>query len=384
MPSQMPFSQVTSSYSVGIDAAALPSSYKSTVATTSSSPTTVFSSQQHSANQYASATSFSAYPNNATDASSASSLAAVVAAAAAQQQYSSYTGTAAPGFAPQPLAAGAGGNAYGPSQSQAAAYAASSGLHGTGNKSYNSISSAIAEKQPSTVPAYSTGSLSSQAYDAANSYQFPSGQLPSGGGSGYQLSSGQYQSGGQMSYQGVTYNQSSVATAYDSAANAPGYGSTAHSYQSNMYQRQARDNASSSAGNYQNAPDATAAAAGYQRSIGSLSQPVNSGMVSQTTATAPSVPAPSAGKLADSLGKLNVKEGQGVASSVPVTVPFDAASAGSTSSTATSTTSSSSAGLLTSTTSTTVTSRATSAAPASTKSSAPASSEFYQLFTQFN
>jgi len=123
-------------------------------------------------NQYGSASSFSTYQNSVSDAG----LAAAVAAA--QQQYS-YTGAAAPGFGQQPVMGGSGSSGYGPSQSQAAAaYAASTGLHGAGNKSYNSASLAMADKQPAAAAAaatYSAGSLSSQAYnDANNSYQFGS------------------------------------------------------------------------------------------------------------------------------------------------------------------------------------------------------------------
>jgi len=110
--------------------------------------------------------------------------------------------------------------------------------------------------------------------------------------------------------------------------------------------------------------------------MNSINQTGNGGVVQQATTTvasAQSVQSQASGKLTDSLGKLSVKDGQGVTSSVPGTAQYDAAGTNSSLSTATGTTSS--AGLLASTTSSTATSRTTSTAAAVTKSSTPSTSK---------
>jgi len=295
MTTQLPYSQVNT-YAASTETVNSSSSVYKATASVSTAGTGTASFHTPSVNQYAA--SFSTY--SGADGS-------VSGHTTAATQYPSYAGNVAPGFAPQPQMGGNSGG-YGSVQSSQPVYGGSAHLN-TSNKPYGSGS----DKQHSGMTSYQSGGLS-QSYDVYQ--QLNSGQLVTGGGtssgSGYLLSGTAYQSG-QLTYQGgSSFQQSSVPAGYDLSSTASqlsasaGYGS-GHTYPPNLYSRQGRDS-SVPGSSYNSGPD------GYTRATQTYSG---------TAVPSSSVPAQSASltanKLADSLGKLSVKDGQ----SVTVTGQFD-------------------------------------------------------------
>jgi len=357
MTTQSPFSQVNT-YTVSSDAVNSSSSvYKATAVSTAVTGAASFHAQ--SMNQYAS--SFSNYPG--VDGS-------VSGHTTAATQYASYAGTAAPGFAPQPQMGGTTGG-YGTAQSSQPVYGGSAHLNAS-SKQYATVTTTASDKQQTGMTSYQSGGLS-QSYDVYQ--QLNSGQLASGGvtstGSGYPLSGTAYQSG-QLTYQGSSYQPSSVQAGYDLAATSQLSGSTSygsgHPYGPNPYSRQSRDS-SMQAGSYTSGPDGTSVP-GYPRGTQTYS-----GTVPPSTAPAQSASSTS-NKLADSLGKLSVKD------TTPVTVSgqFDGTQMASSStssatlSTTTTTAASACVGFMSATAASSTTARTTSSV-LSTKSSVPLTSK---------
>jgi len=354
---QSAFSQVNT-YAVSTDAVNSSSSvYKATAVSTAVTGAASFHSS--SMNQYAS--SFGTYPGVDGSASGHTTAAA---------QYPSYAGTAAPGFAPQPQMGGTTGG-YGTVQSSQPVYGGSSHLN-TSSKPYAAVSTTASDKQQTGMTSYQSAGLS-QGYDVYQ--QLNSGQLASGGvtssGSGYPLSGTAYQTG-QLTYQGSSYQPSSVQANYDLSATSQLSGSTSygtgHPYAPNPYSRQSRDN-SMPAGSYTSGPDGTSVPV-YPRGTQTYS-----GAVPSSSTPAQSVSS-TANKLADSLGKLSVKD----ATSVTVSGQFDSAQMASSStssatlSTTTTTASSACVGFLSATAASSTTARVTSSVLAA-KSNAPLTSK---------
>jgi len=333
--------------------------YKATSGSTTASGAASFHTP--SMNQYVS--SFSSYP---------SIDGAVSAHTTPATQYPSYAGTAVPGFAPQPQMGGTTGG-YGTAQSSQPVYGGSAHLN-TGSKPYGTVSTTTAsDKQQTGMTSYQSGGLS-QSYDVYQ--QMNSGHLSSGGvsssGSGYPLSGTAYQSG-QLTYQGSSFQHSSVPAGYDLSATSQLSGSTSygsgHPYAANLYPRQTRDSSMPASGSYSSGPDVTPVP-GYPRGTQTYS-----GTVPPSSTPAQSISS-TTNKLADSLGKLSVKD----STSVTVSGQFDSAQMGQTSNTSTASlsmttaTASSAVGFLSTTMASSTVARTTSSV-LSTKSSAPMTSK---------
>jgi len=353
MTTQSPFSQVNT-YVVSTDTVNSSASVYKTSAV-STAVTGAASFHASSMNQYAS--SFSSYPG--VDGSASGHTTAAT-------QYPSYAGSAAPGFAPQPQMGGTTGG-YGTVQSTQPVYGGSAHLN-TSSKPYAAVSTTTSDKQQTGMTSYQTGGLS-QSYDVYQ--QLNSAQLASAGvtssASGYPLSGTAYQTG-QLTYQGSSYQPSSVQAGYELSAASQLSGSTSygsgHQYAQNPYSRQSRDS-SMQAGSYTSGPDGSSVS-GYPRGTQTYS-----GTVPPSSAPAQSVSS-TANKLADSLGKLSVKD----TTSVTVSGQFDGTGSSTSSaalSTTTTTASSACVGFLSATAATTT--GRTASSVLSTKSSIPLTSK---------
>lgn len=296
LTTQSPFSQVNTYVATTETVISSSSVYKATAVSTTVTGAASFHTP--SMNQYAS--SFSSYP--VADGSASGHTTAAT-------QYPAYAGTVAPGFAPQPQMGGTTGG-YGAVQTSQPVYGGSAHLN-TSSKPYGNVSTTPSDKQQTGMTSYQSGGLS-QSYDVYQ--QLNSGQLASAGvtssASGYPLSGTAYQTGGQLTYPGSSFQQSSVPGGYDLSATSQLSGTTSygsgHPYAANLYPRQSRDS-SIPAGSYSSGPD------GYPRGTQTYSGTTSS---SSTPAQSGSS---STNKLADSLGKLSVKD----STSVTVSGQFD-------------------------------------------------------------